>query len=136
MKSTFLSGLRSLFAVVAGFLVIGLGTTLTFTVWLGGIGFHTSSPTELALASVGALASGLAGGLVAALLAARRPLLHAAALLIPIALDTGSIIVFGRSADPAWFDLGGGATLALGALAAGYLFETKQRPRRTASQAP
>ncbi len=62
MKSTFLSGLRSLFAVVAGFLVIALGTTLTFTVWLGGIGFHKSGPTELALATVGALASGLAGG--------------------------------------------------------------------------
>ena len=55
MKSTFRSGLRSLFAVVAGFLVIG------------------------------------------------------------------------RSSDPAWFDLGGGATLAFGALAAGYLIKTKQR---------
>ena len=84
MKSTFLSGLRSLFAVVAGFLVIALGTTLTFEVWLGGIGFHKSGPTELALATVGALASGLAGGLVAALVAGRRPLLHAAALLVPI----------------------------------------------------
>ena len=135
MKSTFLSGLRSFFAVIAGFLVITLGTTLTFAVWLGGIGFHESDPTELALATGGALASGFAGGLVAALLAGRRPLLHAAALLVPIALDTGSIVLFGRSLDPAWFDLGGGATLALGALAAGYLIETKQRTRRPAPQA-
>jgi len=55
MKSKILRGLRSLAAVLAGFVVIGVGTILTFEVVLGGIGFYKSSPTELV---IGALIAG------------------------------------------------------------------------------
>lgn len=123
--SKILSVLRSVGAVVAGFAVIAVGTVLTFEVLLDGISYHGSSLAELAIATVGALASGLAGGFVAARLAPRYPLRHAVALAIPISLDTASILASSASSDPWWFDLGGSATLLLGAVVAGYLVTRK-----------
>ena len=135
MKSKILRGLRSVGAVLAGFLVITLGTVFTFEVVLDGIGFFKSSPTELAIATVGALASGLAGGLVAARLAGRHPLWHAAGLAVPIGIDTTSIIASaGPTSDPLWFDLGGSAMLLLGALIAGYFVEAKGRSHKTSPE--
>lgn len=132
MKSKILRGLRSLAAVLAGFVVVVVGTILTFEVVLGGIGFYKSSPTELVIATIGALASGFAGGLVAARLAGRHPLWHAAGLAVPIGLDTASFLASRSPAsDPLWFDLGGSATLVLGALIAGYLVRTRGRSRKT-----
>ncbi len=127
-----LPALRSLLAVVAGYLVIALGTTLTFETWLGGIGYHESPPSELALATLGALLSGLAGGLVAAWIAGRRPLLHGSLVSIPLALDTTWVVTSGISDDPVWFDLGGGLTLMLGAALAGYLLERRRQEPRPA----
>lgn len=134
MTSTILSGLRSVGAVVAGFAVITVGTIFTFSVLVDDFGYYTSGPVDLLVASLGALASGVAGGAVAALVAGRHPLRHAAALVIPIGLDTASIIAkAGPGSDPLWFDLGGSATLLLGALVGGYLIAT--RPRTPASTA-
>jgi len=76
---------------------------------------------DLLLGTLGAVVSGLAGGLVAAWLAASHPLRHAAALAIPIALDTATIIARATpESDPLWFDLGGSATLLVSALVGGY----------------
>lgn len=127
--SVFLRVARSVLAVVAGFAVITIGTVLTFEVLLGGIGFHKSSPGVLALATLGAFLSGLLGGVVAARLAAARPLVHATAVLLPIALDTTSIVVKGTSADPVWFDLAGSSVLA-GAAVLGGLLVKLSRDRR------
>ena len=132
--SRVLLALRSVGAVVAGFAVIAVGTILTFEVLLDGISYHGSSLAELAIATVGALASGLAGGFVAARLAPQHPLRHAVALAIPISLDTATILA-SASADPWWFDLGGSATLLLGAVVAGYLV-TKKPFSPTASAQP
>lgn len=124
MKSRAVQILRSLAAVIAGYLVIVAGTVLTFETMLGGIGYTKSSPTELALATLGALVSGLAGGMTAAWLAGRRPFLHAVGLLVPLGLDTAYVIFSGISSDPVWFDLGGSATLVVGALLGGYVVES------------
>ena len=134
MKSKILSALRSVGVVLAGFAVITLGTVLTFVVLLDSISYHESSLIELAIATIGALASGLAGGFVAARLAARHPMRHAAALAIPISLDTASILASSASSDPWWFDLGGSATLLLGALVAGYLVKTRLLSRRVTAE--
>lgn len=126
------SSLRSVGAVIAGFAVITLGTVLTFTVLVQEFGYYTSGPADLALGSLGALASGMAGGWLAARLAARHPLRHAAALAIPIALDTATIVASaGPQSDPLWFDLGGSSILLLGALVGGYLVAA-----RSGSSAP
>jgi hypothetical protein len=131
MTSAIRSALRSIGAVLAGFAVIALGTLFTFTVLVGDFGYATSGPIELMIGTLGALASGLAGGLVAARLAATHPLRHAAALAVPIALDTASIVASaGPESDPLWFDLGGSAILLLGAVVGGCL--AVKRPRAQA----
>ena len=128
MTPTIRSGLRSVGAVLAGFAIITLGTVFTFAVLVEDFGYMTSGPAELLIGTLGALASGVAGGLVAGRLAATHPLGHAAALAVPIALDTASIVASaGPGSDPLWFDLGGSAILLLGALVGGYLVATKGR---------
>jgi len=113
--------LRSVGAVLIGFLVIALGTILTLEVWLGGISYAESSNSTLAFATVGACLSGLAGGMVAAFLASRRPLAHAFGLILPIGIDTSVFLASGERTDPLWFDLAGSATLMLSAIAGGVL---------------
>lgn len=121
MMPKLLQAFRSLIAVLAGYLVIAVGTTLTFEALLdGGFGYH-SSPKVLVLGTLGALLSGIAGGAVAALAADCYPLRHAAAVAIPIALDTASVLSSGPAKDPIWFDLGGSLTLVIGALIGGWL---------------
>jgi hypothetical protein len=118
--------------VIAGFATITLGTVLTFNVLVPNFGFSTGSPSDLLFGTLGATLSGLAGGLVAGGLAASHPLRHAAALAIPIGLDTASIIASaGPGSDPLWFDLGGSATLLVSALVGGYLVALRERSRRT-----
>lgn len=128
MTSTTRLALRSVGAVLAGFAVIALGTVFTFTVLVDDFGFYTSNPTELVIGTLGALVSGIGGGLVAAQLAANRPLLHAAALVLPITLDTISIVIStGQESDPLWFDIGGSAILLVGAVLGGYLIVMGRR---------
>lgn len=136
MMSRVLAVVRSIGAVVAGFAVITAGTIFTFLVLVEDFGYRTSGPADLALGTLGALASGVGGGLVAAWVAARRPLAHAAGLAVPIALDTASIVAkAGPGADPLWFDLGGSAILLAGGLAGGWLVARKRaaRPARGAA---
>lgn len=123
----FLPAVRSLLAVLAGYLAIALGNVLTLELLLGGISWTGSSPGELAVATVGAAAAGLAGGWVATVVAGRRPLLHACGVLIPLALDTVWVITSGVSSDPIWFDLGGSLTLMAACVLAGYLVERRRR---------
>ncbi len=132
--STLLRALRSVGAVVAGYLVIAIGTTLTLEIWLDGVGYHESPPSELALATFGAVLSGLAGGLTAAWVGGRRPLLHAVGVLVPLTIDTTWVVTSGISHDPVWFDLGGGLTLMATAILGGYLVE-RHRARRQQSAA-
>jgi hypothetical protein len=121
MNATLRSILRSVGAVIAGFAVITLGTLFTFLVLVPDFGYYTGSTWDLTLGTVGALLSGIGGGWVAARLAARRPLLHAAALVIPIGLDTASFLsTAGPGADPVWFDLAGSPILWAGALMGGW----------------
>ena len=132
--SRFLPALRSLLAILAGYLAIGLGNVLTLEVLLGGVSWAGSSLGELAAATIGAVAAGLLGGWVATVVAGRRPLLHATGVLIPLALDTVWVITSGVSADPIWFDLGGSVTLMAACVLAGYLIERRRRqPEATAA---
>ncbi len=105
--------------------MIVVGTILTFETWLGGFGYHESSPGELLLGSLGAALSGLAGGLVAGLFAGRRPLLHALGVLVFLIIDTIYVLTSGISSDPLWFDLGGSGTLMVTALLGGWLLERR-----------
>ncbi|MCH8955440.1 hypothetical protein IIA28_09030 [candidate division KSB1 bacterium] len=66
---TLLNLLRSLAAVVIGYLVLVALITLVQEVWFGGVGFYKSSLTVLMVAGFFTFLSAVAGGLVAVLIA-------------------------------------------------------------------
>lgn len=113
--------LRTVAAVVAGYAVIVAGTTLTIEVLLGGISYYESSKLHLAAATVGAVASGIAGGFVAAWIGGHHPVRHALGVLIPLWIDTAFVLTSGISNDPLWFDAVGSATLMGSAIVGGLL---------------
>ena len=115
-KSLILAG-RSLLAVVAGFVVISIGTIITFNLLVGQVTI-SSTPAHMFFGTVGAVISGLAGGAIAGLIAPRAPILHALGIWIPIAVDTTSIVM--RGTGPVWFDIAGSGILALTALVGGF----------------
>ena len=121
----FLFALRSVVAVVSGYLIVAAGTILTFNVLVGQVTVD-SSPRQLILGTVGAVLSGLAGGVVAGSVAPRFPFGHAAAVLLFLALDTVSVLAKGTG--PAWFDLAGSSILAISVLFGGWIIaKTAQR---------
>ncbi len=128
MRNKVLRAVRSLAAVVVGYAVIVIGTTLAFELWLGGIGYYKSSTPVLAVASVAAFLSGFSGGYVAAWLGGRPQLLHAAGVLIPLIIDTTYVVTSGLSTDPVWYDLVGAVTLMGAAVLGGYVrqFQSKR----------
>ena len=121
MGKTILRVARSLAAIISGYLVVAAGTTLAFEVALGGIGFYKSSWQVLAVASVAAFLSGLAGGYVAAWMGGRPSVLHALGVTLFIVADSTYVIRSGISSDPLWYDLLGAATLIVSAILGGYL---------------
>lgn len=121
MQDSLLTALRYLAAMLAGYGLIAVGTTLTFEVWLGGISYHTSSDKTLLLATLGALASGLVGGFVAAWIGAQRPIRHAVAVLLPLLVDTIYVVTSGISSDPLAFDLAAGGGLMAATVLGGWL---------------
>jgi hypothetical protein len=116
--------LRSIAAVVGGYLIVAAGTILTFNVLVGQVTINSSS-LQLMLGTIGAVISGLAGGVVAALVAPRLPFLHAAGVLILLAIDTASVLAKGPG--PVWFDLAGSITLALAVLLGGWIIARRDR---------
>jgi hypothetical protein len=124
MPSKFLFALRSVVAVVVGYLIVAAGTFLTFNVLVGQITVD-SSTRQLILGTIGAVLSGMAGGIVAALVAPKLPFAHAAGVLILIAIDTASVLAKGTG--PAWFDLAGSSVLAISVLIGGWLIARRVR---------
>jgi hypothetical protein len=123
---TVLRVLRSLLAVIAGFGVISIGTIITFNLLVGQVTV-TSSPSQMWWGTVGAVISGLAGGVTAGLIAPRAPILHALGVWIPVAIDTTSIVL--RTSGSVWFDIAGSSILALSALIGGVIAaKFRERP--------
>jgi len=115
--------LRSLGAALSGYLAIVLATTAGFAP-LGGI-IHLDAPLRVhVLATAVAIVSGLLGGVVAAWIAGRSPLLHAAGSAAFVAAETIVLLSSKPSADPLWFDVFGAATLIVATVAGGFLWQT------------
>jgi hypothetical protein len=129
MRHKLLRVLRSIAAAIGGYLVIVVCTTVAFEYILGGIGYYKSSSAVLAIASLAALVSGLAGGYVAGWVGGRPYLLSAAGVLVPLILDTTYVITSGISHDPVWYDLFGSGTLMLAAILGGILKERLSKER-------
>ena len=129
MRNRLVSVLRSVAAVVGGYLTVALGTILTFNVLVGQMTVD-SGPLQLILGTIGAVLSGLAGGLVAGIVAPRFPFAHAAGVLIFLIIDTASVVAKGPG--PLWFDLAGSSVLAITVLIGGWIIAS----RRESEMAP
>jgi hypothetical protein len=131
MRNRFVGVLRSIAAVLGGYLTVALGTILTFNVVVGQVTID-SSPLQLASGTIGALFSGLAGGLVAGIVAPRFPFMHAGGVLIFLVIDTASVLA--KSSGLLWFDLAGSTVLAFTVLIGGWLI-ARRRDRAIAPRA-
>lgn len=119
MPGRTISVLRSIAAVIGGYVIIAAGTILTFNVLVGQVTVN-SPPQHLILGTIGAAISGIAGGFAAAWIAPDRPMLHAGGVLVLLALDTASVLAKGTG--PVWFDLAGSSVLALTVLLGAWIF--------------
>jgi hypothetical protein len=124
MLHRFLFALRSVVAVVGGYLVVVAGTILTFNVLVGQVAVDSNS-RQMILGTIGAIIAGIAGGVLAGVVAPRFPFGHAAAVLLFLALDTASVLAKGTG--PAWFDLAGSGILATSVLFGGWIVAWRAR---------
>jgi hypothetical protein len=122
----FLFALRSVVAVVGGYLIVAAGTILTFNVLVGQVTID-SNPRQMVLGTIGAVFAGIAGGVVAGVVAPRFPFGHAAAVMLFLGIDTASVLAKGTG--PAWFDLGGSGILAISVLFGGWIIAKTARRR-------
>jgi hypothetical protein len=95
MPKRLIAVLRSIAAIVGGYLIVASGT----------------------------IGAGLAGGMFAGLIAPKFPFMHAAGVLILIAIDTASVLAKGPG--PIWFDLAGSTILAIAALIGGWIISQR-----------
>ncbi|MEO7724441.1 MAG: hypothetical protein ABIU29_07100 [Chthoniobacterales bacterium] len=122
----FVFALRSVAAVLGGYLIVAGGTILTFNILVGQVTVD-SHPRQIILGTIGALLSGLTGGIVAGTVAPRLPFAHAAGVLLFLAFDTA--FVLSKGSGPAWFDLAGSSVLAVSVLIGGWLISKWRSPR-------
>ena len=129
MQPTLAKVLRSLASILLGYIVIVVCTIAGFKP-LGGI-VHLQAPLRIqAMGALVAIISGLMGGIVAALVAGRHPVRHAAGVLVFLFIDTAVVISRG-SGDPLWFDFFGSATLMLATVCGGVRYHLVTRRRRS-----
>lgn len=112
---------RAVAAVLAGYGVIVALTTAGFTGWLKGANLYLGGPGMMLKGLVVALIAGLAGGYLAALIGGRRPILHAALVLLPLSADSFYVFFFFPRETPLWFEILGSAGLMAATLVAGLL---------------
>jgi len=125
MSTGLVLGLRSAASVVAGYATIVVGTVLTLTVLLGDVSYFDARQWEHAVGAVGTIASGLLGGFLAAKVAGRRPLAHAAAVVAILIVEITWIVTQGIGPNPAWFDLAGGLTLMATTVLGAWIYRTR-----------
>lgn len=113
--------LRVVAAAVLGYAVIVALTTLGFVFWLDDADLYRGDWLLKAKGTLVAVVAGLAGGALAALVDRRRPLLHAAAVLPFLVIDSVYVLFFFPRTTPAWFELAGSLTLMAATLAGGWI---------------
>lgn len=112
---------RLIVASVVGYALIAVLQTLFLEVLLGGRVEHGAAPLVQAAGLAGTVISGLVGGYLAACLGGRRPLRHAAAVLVPLAADTVFVLTSEGTTGPLWFHLAGSLTLMAATVVGGGL---------------
>jgi hypothetical protein len=115
---------RSAAAMIVGYAVIVLLTSLGFNGILGGRQLYGGPPLILAAGMLVAVIAGVVGGYVAGLIGPSRGLFNAFLVLVPLTADTIFVLYFfRRGTSPFWFDALASATLMGCTLRGGLLRE-------------
>jgi hypothetical protein len=118
--------LRAVAAMIVGYGVIVVLTSLGFNVVLGGRSIYGASIVVLASGMLVAVISGIVGGYIAGLIGPMRGLVNALLVLIPLTVDTMFVLFFYKeSSAPFWFDAMASATLMMFTLVGGFLSRRK-----------
>lgn len=118
-------------AVLVGYFVLALTSTLVQEVWLGGVSYHRSSARVLVLAALCTPVCGFIAGLLAAAIGRRAAIGSAVALALLIALETAYLFITGRVDGPLWFEAGAGFAIAAAVLLGAWIWTLKVRRLRT-----
>jgi hypothetical protein len=121
---------RSFVAVVAGYLLLVLLSTVVQEFWLGGVSYQRSSLTTLILAGIFTPMCAAAAGFATASIARRRILAHASPICLAIAIETTLLYRTGRVDGPLWFEALAGIALIAGVLLGSLIWH--RRSARTA----
>lgn len=128
--------IRSILAVLGGYGIIVLITTIGFTWLLGNPDFYRGSGVTRLLGGVVAVVAGLAGGFAAGRIAPARPFLHAALVVIPIVMDSSYVFFVWRPRQPQpaplWFEAIGSLTLIFATLVGGWIASHRTTSRTAA----
>lgn len=133
--------IRSILAVVAGFVVVVAGVMVASwgVAWVLGVEEGAPSTAYLVLNVTGSALSAVAGGFTAAVIAGRRGFIHALALaliLVVLGVVEGGADYLGR---PSWYPVAIGILGPLGALLGGLIARARvvhreRRERREAAE--
>ena len=124
--------LRSIAALLAGYAVVVVVTSVAFPLVLGHPLVRKDDPREVLLGTIIAVIAGLAGGWVATLAGVLRPVANATLVTIPIALETTLVLWLRTPRDEIVFSAAGAIILMGSAVAAGFLRELFSRRHRSA----
>jgi hypothetical protein len=122
---------RGVAAMLIGYVVIVLLTSLGFNGVLGGRPLYGGSLLDLAVGMLIAVISGLVGGCLAGFIGGGRGILNAALVLVPLTGDTIYVLFFfKKSTAPFWFDALASGTLMACTVLGGLLSERFGRRRK------
>ncbi|MEO1403182.1 MAG: hypothetical protein AAFV72_18310 [Cyanobacteria bacterium J06635_1] len=112
--------MRSIVAVVVGYLTMSVAVALLFSVWLSNP-THTINTEFMVFATIFGLFAALGGGYVTGLAAPAAPLGHALGLAMLSAVMWGISMYKGQGQEPLWFQAANLASVLVGVLLGGYL---------------
>ncbi len=115
--------LRSIAAPILGYLVIAVGTTISFHL-AGGINLRSPLPNFI-FGTAGIFLSGLLGGVTAGWVGGRKPVWHAASVLLFLIMDSVTVLFFRKRhrLDPLWFGIMSAAGLMAATIIGGLLLK-------------
>ena len=130
MRSKIILIARAAAAMIVGYAVIVLLTSLGFNGVLGGRPIYGGPPLILAAGMLVAVIAGVVGGYIAGLIGPSRGLVNALLVLLPLIVDTSFVLFFFKPRTaPFWFDATASATLMACTLCGGLLSDALGRAK-------